>query len=125
DDTPNNWQLHRNPLPSIEGRETPRGQIVRATGIASVGGFPDAPLEIAANQKVSLLLDNTVLTTAFINLVVSGGKDASIRVTYAEALKDAKGEKGNRNEIAGKKIIGVCDEYIADGAQNKTFSSLV
>jgi len=124
-DTPNNWQLIRDPLPAMDWRETPGGQIVRMSGIATAGGFPDAPLEVAANQKVSLLLDNTVLTTAFTNLVVSGGKDASIRVTYAEALKDAKGEKGNRNEIAGKKIIGVYDEYITDGAENRTLSSLV
>ncbi len=124
-DTPNNWQLIRDPLPAMEWRETPGGRIVRASGMAATGGFPDAPLEIAANQKVSLLLDNTVLTTAFTNLVVSDGKDASIRVTYAEALKDAKGEKGNRNEIAGKKIVGVYDEYIADGAENRTFTSLV
>jgi hypothetical protein len=124
-DTPNNWQLIRDPLPAMDWRETPGGQIVRASGVVTTGGFPDAPLEMAANQRVSLLLDNTVLTTAFTNLVVSGGKDASIRVTYAEALKDAKGEKGNRNEIAGKKIVGVYDEYIADGAENRTFTSLV
>src|SRR5207249_4898009 len=39
--------------------------------------------------------------------------------------KDAKGEKGNRNAVAGKEIIGVYDEYIADGAENRTFTSLV
>ena len=127
-DTPNNWQLIRDPLPAMERREMPGGRIVKASGLASIaksGGFPDAPLAIPPNQKVTLLLDNAELTTAFTNLVVSGGKDASIRVTYAEALKDAKGEKGNRNEIAGKQIIGVYDEYIADGVDNRTFSSLV
>jgi alpha-L-rhamnosidase len=124
-DTPNNWQLVRDPLPAMESRETSVGRIVRASGLATTGGFPGAPLAIAPNQKVTLLLDSAELTTAFTNLVVSGGKDASIRVTYAEALKDAKGEKGDRNEIAGKQIIGVYDEYIADGAENRTFSSLV
>jgi len=124
-DTPNNWQLVRDPLPAMEWKEMPAGRIVRASGLATMGGFPDAPLAIAANQKVTLLLDNSELTTAFTNLVVSGGKGATIRVTYAEALKDTKGEKGNRNAIAGKEIIGVHDEYIADGADNRTFSSLV
>src|SRR4029077_12106235 len=121
----NNWQLIRDPLPAMEWREMPGGRVVRSSGLATSGGFPDAPLAIPANQKVTLLLDNAELTTAFTNLVVSGGKDATIRVTYAEALKDAKGEKGNRNEIAGKQIIGVYDEYIADGAENRTFFSLV
>ena len=127
-DTPNNWQLMLDPLPAMEWRETSGGRIVRASGLATSavsGGFPDAPLAISPNQKVTLLLDNSALTTAFTNLVVSGGKNASIRVTYAEALKDAKGEKGNRSEIAGKNIVGVHDEYIADGAEKRTFSSLV
>jgi alpha-L-rhamnosidase len=124
-DTPNNWQLIRDPLPAMEWREMPRGRVIKASGIASSTRFPDAPLTIPPNQKVTLLLDNAELTTAFTNLVVSGGKDAGIRVTYAEALKDAKGEKGNRNEISGKQIIGVYDEYIADGAENRTFASLV
>lgn len=127
-DTPNNWQLMPDPLPAMEWREASGGRIVRVSGLATTatgGGFPDAPLEIAPNQKVTLLLDNAELTTAFTILVVSGGKDARIRVTYAEALKDAKGEKGNRNEIAGKTITGVYDEYIADGGEKRTFSSLV
>src|SRR5438874_2112196 len=123
--TPNNWQLVRDPLPAMEWRERPGGRVVRASGLATTRGFPDAPLTIPASQKVTLLLDNAELTTAFTNLVVSSGKDASIRVTYAEALKDAKGEKGNRNAVAGKEIIGVYDEYIADGAENRTFTSLV
>ena len=124
-DTPNNWQLVRDPLPTMEWREMPGGRVVRSSGLTTTGGFPDRPVEIGANQKVSILLDNGELTTAFTELAISGGKDAGIRVTYAEALKDEKGEKGNRNEIAGKKIVGVYDEYVADGAANRTLKSLV
>ena len=124
-DTPNNWQLVRDPLPAMEWREMPGGRVVRSSGLPTKGAFPDGPVEIGANQKVSILLDNGELTTAFMELAISGGKDANIRVTYAEALKNAKGEKGNRNEIAGKKIIGVYDEYLADGAVNRTLKSLV
>jgi hypothetical protein len=124
-DTPNNWQLVRDPLPAMEWREMPGGRVVRSSGVTTTGGFPDGPVEIGANQKVNILLDNGELTTAFTELAVSGGKDARIRVTYAEALKDDKGEKGNRNEIAGKKIVGVYDEYVADGGANRTLRSLV
>jgi alpha-L-rhamnosidase len=124
-DTPNNWQLVRDPLPAMEWRETPGSRVVRSSGLTATGGFPDGPVEIGANRKVSILLDNGELTTAFTDLPVSGGKDARIRVTYAEALKDDKGEKGNRNEIAGKKIIGVYDEFVADGAPNRMLKSLV
>src|SRR5438132_14187953 len=121
-DTPNNWQLVRDPLPAMEWKEMRAGRIARVAGLAATGGFPDAPLTIPPNQKVALLLDNTEVTTAFASLVVSGGKDATICVTYAEALKDAKGEKGNRNAIAGKELTDVRDEYIADGAENRTFT---
>jgi alpha-L-rhamnosidase len=124
-DTPNNWQLVRDPLPAMEWREMPGGRVVRSSGIAPAGGFPDGPLGIGANQKVSILLDNEELTTAVMELAVNGGKDANIRVTYAEALQDDKGEKGNRNEISGKKIVGVYDEFVADGAPGRTLKSLV
>jgi hypothetical protein len=36
-------------------------------------------------------------------------------MTYAEALVDATGAKGNRNEIAGKHIQGLADEFVANG----------
>lgn len=38
-----------------------------------------------------------------------------VRLTYAEALYDDKGEKGNRNEIKGKHIEGVVDEFLPGG----------
>src|SRR5580698_291193 len=74
-DTPNNWQLVRDPLPAMEWREMPGGRVVRSSGLTMTGGFPDRPVEIGANQKVSILLDNGELTTAFMELAISGGKD--------------------------------------------------
>jgi alpha-L-rhamnosidase len=124
-DTPNNWQLVRDALPPMEWREQTGGRVVRASRAGTTDGFPNSPITIGANQKATILIDNGELTTAHANLALSGGKDATIRMIYAEALKDAKGEKGNRNEIAGKQITGVYDEYIADGGDNREFSSLV
>jgi hypothetical protein len=46
-----------------------------------------------------------------------------VRATYAEALYDEKGNKGNRNEIAGKHIAGVYDEFLPDGP-TRTFVPL-
>jgi len=45
-------------------------------------------------------------------LAVSGGQGSTVRLTYAEALVDGQGEKGNRNEIAGKHIEGLVDEFL-------------
>ena len=47
--------------------------------------------------------------------MVRHGAGSKIRMTYAEALFDAKGEKGNRNEIEGKHILGITDEFTVAG----------
>ncbi len=47
-----------------------------------------------------------------------------MRVTYAEALFDADRRKGDRNQLAGKDIVGVTDEFIADGGASRRFEPL-
>jgi len=59
------------------------------------------------------------VTTGYPVLAVSGGRGATIRLTYAEALYDAKGQKGNRNEIAGKHIEGMSDEFLPAAARRR------
>ena len=48
-------------------------------------------------SRVNLLFDRDTLTTAYPRLTVSGGKGAKIRLTYAEALFDKDGHKGDRD----------------------------
>jgi len=67
-----------------------------------------------ANSRATLLLDQSYLTTAYPELITSGGRDSVIAITYAEALWKGK-EKGNRNDIEGKAMHGVEDRFIADG----------
>lgn len=90
-------------------------------------------LQIPANSKVTILLDQGHLTNAYPNIHFSQGKEASIQLTYAEALfetrhKDGKETismyKGNRNEIKGKKIIGNYDMIICDGQDNRMVEPL-
>ena len=109
----------------MESTPQPGGKVVRSSGIASTADFPDSAITIPANTTASILIDNGVLTTGYPELDLSGGKAATIRLTYAEALYDAHGHKGNRNDITGKTIRGVYDEYIADGAAHRTFAPLV
>ncbi len=119
-----NWQLVPDPLPAMQLQLAPAGSVVRTQGIETASGFPAAPLTVPAHSKISILLDDSHLTTAYPALTVSGGRGATIWLTYAEALFNDKGEKGNRNDIAGKHIEGIFDEFIADGAQNRTFMPL-
>lgn len=120
-----NWQLMPDPLPTMQMELTPVGRVVRAAGIQSPSDFPGAAFEIPAHAKVSLLLDQSHLTTAYPELTVSGGTKSTVRLTYAEALVDSNGQKGNRNEIAGKHIVGIYDEFLPDGSQGRQFVPLV
>jgi alpha-L-rhamnosidase len=110
-DAPNNWQLVADALPPMEMTLEPAGTVVRAAGIPAPSKFPDAPLTVPAHTNTSVLLDRGHLTTAYPALIASGS-GATIRLIYAEALVDAQGQKGNRNEIEGKHIFGLVDEFL-------------
>lgn len=123
-DAPNRWELVQDTLPSMEHRLVEAGVPVRVDGAQLLPSFPSAPLEIAANSHVTLLLDHRTLQTAYPELTISGGRDAQIRLTYSEALYDAQGKKGNRNEIAGRHIEGISDEFISGGGDAQVFEPL-
>ncbi|MGC2163752.1 MAG: alpha-L-rhamnosidase C-terminal domain-containing protein [Silvibacterium sp.] len=123
-DADNRWELVQDPLPPMEHRLVDAGVPVRVEGLPSMPAFPDAPLEIPANTHVTLLLDHRVLQTAYPELTVNGGRDAKITLTYAEALYDAHGDKGNRNQIEGRHIEGISDEFIAGGSDDRSFQPL-
>ena len=117
------WELIPDVLPAMAMEFAPVGRVVRATGIDTPSQFPDKGFLVPAHANASILIDTSHLTTAYPELTVSGGAGSNIRVTYAEALYDEKGNKGNRNEIAGKHIVGLRDEFLPDGAK-RTFVGL-
>jgi hypothetical protein len=121
--TPEGWLLEPSPLPAMEHREIPGGRVARASGI-DAGGFPATALRVPAASEVRLLLDQGEIVNAYPELRASGGKGALVRLTYAEALYDANGQKGDRNDIDGKQIAGLYDELVADGGPNRRFMPL-
>ncbi len=129
------WMLVPRAIPQME--LTPqRLQKVRRTDVAQLPeNFPaqKSPFIIPANTRVSILLDQGYETDAYPVLQFSKGKDASITLSYAEGLyviepneKDWRTfhQKGNRNEIEGKKFIGVKDSLVSDGSDGQEFTSL-
>jgi alpha-L-rhamnosidase len=114
----NRWQLVRDELPQMAYEEVPIGTIVGGTG--SIGSFPAT---IAPNTVASILIDRGTMTTAFPVIAVGGGKGSTLKVTYAEALVDSAGKKGNRNEVAHRRILGLNDTFLPDGAEH-TWSTL-
>jgi alpha-L-rhamnosidase len=115
-DAPNNWQLVADPLPAMEMKEVATGKLVRSVGIEGPEGGAAEGFVVPANTKASVLLDHSELLTGYPQLSVEGGAGSTVRLTYAEALYDAKRQKGNRNEIEGKHILGVADEFLPSGA---------
>ena len=117
----NRWLLVQDGLPQMEFTEMPIGRIVRVTGMKGAGGFPST---VPAHTKASILVDGGAMTTAYPKLVMGRGKGATVRLTYAEALVDSKGNKGNRNETANRTILGLTDRLVPDGGLHRAWSSL-
>jgi len=113
-------------IPLLESHVTRFSSIARS----STPDIPDAflrnedPLHIPPNTELSILLDQSELTVGYPVIRTSGGRGASLKLSYAEALRDAEGRKGNRNEIEGKKLIGYHDVILADGGSNREFQTL-
>jgi len=123
--SPEGWLLVPSPLPAMTYQPVPAGTVARQEGATIDPGFPArGSARIAARTTARILLDRNELTNAYPELVVSGGRGAGVRLTYAEALFDKAGAKGNRNAIDGKTILGLFDEYFADGESGRVFEPL-
>ena len=121
-----NWMLMPREIPPMEERLERLRSVRRTVGIKAADAFLSGKqtIVVPANTKATLLLDQSYLTNAYPELVVSDGKNAVVTLTYAEALFDAKRQKGNRNDIEGKEIMGVQDRFVADGGERRVFRPL-
>ena len=121
------WLLVPRSIPQMEMTAERIKKLRKAEGMAAPAGFPEKSgnWTIPASSKVSLLLDQTYLTTAYLNLTFSKGRNADITIKYAESLYDELPvSKGNRDEIEGKIFFGYDDKIIADGGEQRLFTSL-
>lgn len=124
------------PIPPMEMKIERLKTVRVAEGISKPKDFPAKPsrLTIPANSEIRLLLDQQQLTTGYLSLLFSKGKDAEIVVGYAEALYQEEESpttksyslngKGHRDEVAGKRFIGYEDKIIADGGESRSVTSL-
>lgn len=123
----NLWTLVPRNIPLMFEREQRILFVRRASGIEPDPAFLHGtqPLIIPANRKVSILLDQSYNTVAYPQLVTSGGKGATVKMTYAEALLDDKdNQKHNRNQVDGKHIVGNYDIFLPDGGDKRMFRPL-
>lgn len=108
----------------LEEKIIPFTAIRRITGIEKNENFlhEKGKLFIPANTKVSLLIDQTYETMGYPEMLVSKGRDAIIQAMYSENLiVKNQAPKGNRNDIDGKRMVGIKDIFIPDGGSNRLF----
>lgn len=126
------WYLVPRMIPFMKKRKETIKKIIRVSGIDKDNIGTDK-ITIPPNSKVSILYDNRLHTVGFPELVISKGKNAQIKITYAEALfeKSSKNysahggwEKLNRNNFDQQEIRGYYDIIMADGGAHRKFSPL-
>jgi hypothetical protein len=123
--TDNRWTLVPRGIPLMEQSQQRLATVRRFSGLDKVSSFLTGkdPLSIPAGKKVSILIDQSHNTLAYPELIVSKGKGATIKISYAEALfRD--GKKGNRNDIEGRELIGNYDLFEPDGSNRSLFRPL-
>jgi len=120
------WLLTPSPVPLPA--ETPQrfARVARAEGATVPAGFlsGSGAVTLAPHSHATVLLDQQVLTTGYPVVVTSGGRGGTIRATYSEALYGENRSKGDRNQIEGKRVAGVWDEFLPDGGPRRVFRPL-
>ncbi len=113
------------PIPFMVEERGFFNKVVLSEGIKVPEGFVCAGKELVVppSSSVSIIFDNGVMTTAYPEIEVSGGKGASVTACYAESLRNGD-DKGNRNEVEGKTISGLSDCFMLDGGEGRVFSPL-
>ena len=124
--SPSRYVLQRREIPLMEEKPQRFSQIRRSDlpNIPKQFLSGEKALIIPSNSKIKILFDQNYLTNAYPVLTLSNGRNSEIKLTYAESLFNDKLEKGNRNEIENKKIIGNQDIIVSDGGDNQIFQTL-
>ncbi len=132
-DGPNRWMLVERTIPQME--ETPQrfATVRQQSGARIPAAYPEksASFQVPAKTTAHFLLDQGHLTTAFPELLVSGGAGARVTMRYAESLylpgetpEKPSHDKGNRNDVDGKLFFGATDVFNPDGERNRLFRPL-
>ena len=125
--TTNGWMLVPSGIPQMELKDERLMKLIDVSGAVTVpAGFPVQQKEftIPAATAVTIILDQAHLTNAYANLLFGAGKNATISISYAEAMYAKFPAKGNRNDTKGMQFFGRTDSLISDGTGDQQFTSL-
>lgn len=120
------WMLVPSGIPQMELTQQRLIKLRKANGVSVPANFPaqKSGFIIPANTTATLLLDQTFLTNAYPTLLFSGGKNSTITLSYAESLFTKYPDKGQRDSIDNKIIVGRYDSLISNGTNGQEFTSL-
>ncbi|MGB5665648.1 MAG: hypothetical protein WBM53_02280 [Maribacter sp.] len=115
------YMLEPRNLPLLTWENETIGNIVKSQNMGP-SSFPSTgELTIPPNKKVTFLIDQKFVTNGFPELVFSMGKNAQIKIKYAENLFGKNNEKGDRNDIENKELLGYYDHLISNGTAMQRF----
>ena len=107
---PPGWAVYESILPEMIMRHVKPGEI------------PKRKIAVPAHAKRRWLFDLGDYYCAYPYLTVSGGKGATVRFGFAEALVDAEGRKLHRDSRDGLFTQAYVDTFLPDGRAGATFA---
>jgi alpha-L-rhamnosidase len=124
--TINDWMLIPSTLPQMELKDQRFEKLIQSKNVQVAEGFPSSkiPVTIPANTSATIILDQGFLTNAYPEIILSGGREGAVSLSYAEALFSRYPSKGDRNETKGKTFNGRKDSIISNGGINQVFMPL-
>lgn len=117
---PDGWLLVERPIQNNTEKREEFPTFYNWNGLAKIESLKN--LVIPAHQKLSILIDNEVMTLGYPEMILSGGKNSHVKVSYAETLfhPDRLG-KDDRNKIEGNIFIGYSDIFMPEGGENRLY----
>lgn len=124
--TGSNWMLVPRKIPFMDKEQIRFDRIARQKVLKEKATFISGknPLTIPANEEVAFLLDQGYLVMGYPELIISGGRNSLVTITYSESLFNKDGSKGNRDSIEHKEIKGYKDYFVPDGGKRRLFRPL-
>ena len=77
------------------------------------------PVRISGQARMEVILDAGEYAIGYPELVLQGGRGATVEITYAEAMTEAGGAKGLRGVREGVDVLGVTDRYHPSGSRDR------
>ncbi|MCF6332585.1 MAG: hypothetical protein L3J11_04800 [Draconibacterium sp.] len=117
---PDGWLLYKRPIKNrIEKREE-FPIFYKWDGLEKIKSLKG--MTIPAHKKMSILIDNKVMSLGFPEMILTGGNNSHVKVSYAETLfhSDRLG-KDDRNKIEGNQLIGYSDVFMPEGGENRLY----